>query len=110
MTVATEIFKMKSSKSLLRATEIEKMTTMIKIYISNNNNNLPIRPFGYSAFWNLAFWPFGLLEFGLSGYSRLFIIQTFFESLVKIQYFRHEYSSIMYENTQKNAIKSKNLP
>ena len=37
-------------------------------------------------------------------------IHTICESLVKIKYFRHECSSIMYENSQKNAIKSKDLP
>ena len=31
----------------------------------------------------------------------IFIKRTIWEGLVKIQYFRHEYSSIMYENTQK---------
>ena len=38
------------------------------------------------------------------------IRHTICESLGKIEYFRHEYWSIMYENTQKNAIKSKGLP
>ena len=32
------------------------------------------------------------------------------ESLVKIQNFKNEWSLIMYENTQKNAIKSKSVP
>ena len=34
------------------------------------------------------------------------------ENLVKIKYFRHEYGRQLdtYENTQKNAIKSKGLP
>ena len=38
------------------------------------------------------------------------IRNTICESLVKIQQISNECSSIMYKNTQKNAIKSKALP
>ena len=39
----------------------------------------------------------------------LLIRQRICESLVEIQQFRHDCSSIMFENTQKNTIKSKGL-
>ena len=55
----------------------------------------------------------------INDYKVLFFISTLFltknrhticKSLMEIHQFSHEWSSLMYENTQKNAIKSKGYP